>query len=421
LRLSFLNIIILIAAFTTSSRAYGIEINLAPVFYYQSDDQSFCLKALGPIFEYTETFHAIRPLYFTNNSGTDVLFPLGHFSENRGRFTPIYKHDYSEDADRVNLFPFFYGRYQEQKYGGVFPLYGKTYHRFGFDKAHFVLWPLYSETERDDIKAYSVLWPIFKYSPDKQFRIFPFYGSRTTSDEHYTYVLWPIYHRKRGTQNMDAFLPFYLSAWGPSNRSTSVLWPLFTANHDYNSPHHSLDCPWPIVRFASGAYEETRIFPFYWSKYEGTQQRMKTILWPVFRTDYNLDTETDTLKTKNKFLILSGTTHVVSRDGTSNDTFDIWPLWHSSNQNGYRSWNIPNIIPFQHKGFQRNWAPLLTLMHGKQTDSSYSWNILWNTVYYTKNEDKLRLCLSFLTSYETGHGYTRIGLLCDLVKLTWQK
>jgi len=400
---------------------YCLEINLAPFMYYSSNKNQFEFSALGPIFEVTSSNIALRPLFYRDKTHIDILYPLGKCTDSRSRFSPVFRYERADEHMCFDLLLFFYGRDETKRYGGVFPLYGHLKNRFGFDEAGFVLWPLYSKSTTDDVNTYTLLWPIFTYSKGYKFKVFPVYGQEKQKDEMTQYLLWPIFHHKKSSSSqMDAILPLFFYDRGNSYKNMSILWPFFTYNKDYAYPHTSMDCPWPIIRFASGGYEEVRIFPLYWEK-KGPGYNMKSIMWPVYRKEYSADIDLGRSIEKNQILILSGTTHETQRDGDKIDTLSIWPLFYSYKDTTHHSWHMPNIIPFNDDGFKLNWEPLLTLASASKTYNASTLDILWHTIYYTKAGPTYRTSFSFILSYEKAATYRQLGLLFNLLQFKWER
>ncbi|HNY64162.1 MAG TPA: hypothetical protein PKM41_01910 [Deltaproteobacteria bacterium] len=395
------------------------EINFAPLLYYQSTPEGYDLSVAGPLFQRTQGFTAVRPFFYRDSSETDVLYPLGHKDDDHGYFVPLGR--FSEDKDETTLdaLVFSYGRYQDETYGGVFPFYGTYSHRFGHDSLRYVLWPAYTKTVDDGIETTTILWPFLKYSEGREFQIWPLYGHVRKANSDDRYLLWPFLLRKRGTQDLDAFLPFFSYSRGKTNQGISVLWPFFTYNRNTNPRHMSLSFPWPLVRYATGAYEERLVFPLYASKVEGETYRAKTVLWPFYRSVMTYNPRDDIREQTTRILILSGWDEKTREQAVLSKASTVWPLWHLHVFPDNSSWYFPWIIPLHDEGFRRNWLPLLTLAHGLRGDGSSEVSILWRTISYKRDEDRSRFSLSFLLSYERGERYRQVGFLSDLLRWKW--
>ncbi len=394
----------------------AFELNVAPLMHLQVDEDGYRGSLLGPLVEFSDEHHAVRPLYYHDSERTEVLFPLGSFTEERSRFFPIYSSRDRGEHDSWEFFPFFYGDTGEKKYAGFFPFYGAMYDRYGFDEARFVLWPLYSSTTRDGVTKTSLLWPIFQYAPGQEFKIFPIYGRKVEEDRVRQYFLWPLIHHERGSrEDVDAFLPFYRYSRGPDHKSISLLWPFFTYSRNYEAEHTMFSFLWPLGKYASGAYEERTFWPIFSYKNEHLKYKRLTILWPIYKEQHFFDDGLYTKKTS--ILVLSGSKRQVNAKGEVFSSLSIWPFWYSQHKDGVFSWQFPYLIPSQHAGYQRNWAPLLTLASGSHSEAQTDVNLLWKTFYYQRDSQRERTALSFIFSHEQGDGYRQTGFLSDLIKI----
>jgi len=400
---------VFIVLFFFGVSAYAYEFNLAPGLYYRSDSSGKEFKVLGPILEVTSDHFALRPFFYRDYKHTDFLYPLGKSSNKVTRLSPLFSYYSSGRAYSFNLFPFFCGNDGKRSYHGIFPLYGKLYGRFGFKEARFFLWPLYSRTVRErGVVTYSILWPIFTYSRDREFKIFPLYGLEKGPDTSYHYILWPLFHAKKTPDsNMHAFLPLFMLDRGPHNMSLSLLWPFFTYNRDDKYHHRSIECPWPILRFASGGYREVRIFPLYWTKQQGFKKKF-TVLWPIYQYHTNgINT------TQRRYLILSSNTVEINKKGKVVHTIHAWPILYRKNTTETLTWHFPDIIPFEGKHYRENIEPILTLVKSSKDKDSYTLDMLWHTLYLKRKNTFKRLSVSFLFSYERDKSYRKLGFLFD--------
>jgi hypothetical protein len=412
-----ITLLILLAAVPLPVRS--AEINFAPLFHFQSTPEGYDLMAAGPLFERTQDSTAVRPLFYRDREQTDILYPLGHSQGKNSYFVPFMKSSNDDDEPRFDALLFSRGRYHEETYGGLFPFYGTFSHRFGHDHLRYVLWPAYTETMDDDAVTTTILWPFLRYSEGREFQLWPLYGHVRKANSDDRYALWPFLFRKRGVQDYDAFLPFFAYSRGKTYHGVSVLWPFFTYNRNISPQLTSLTFPWPLVRYATGAYEEREIFPFYWSLVNGDEYRMKMVLWPLYWHTVSYDAREDIREEHTRILILSGTASKTREGVVQTESASVWPLWHRQDSPRDSSWCFPWLIPLLDEGFGRNWLPLLTLAQGKSRDGSSEVSVLWHTFYLRREEDRTRLSLSFLFSYERGSGYRRIGLLSDLVHWKW--
>ncbi len=417
--IAFLTLSLVMISFPGADGVRAAHINFSPLLRYESDDQQYDLSIAGPLLEFSSGSTAVRPLFYRDDTQTDILYPLGRSTANNSYFVPLFKHSDQKDVETFDLLLFTYGRYHDQTYGGFFPFYGNLLNRFGHDRIRFVLWPLYTETVDDDQETYSILWPFLKYSSGREFQIFPLYGYEKTINYRHDYVLWPFIHHRRGVENIDAFLPFFYYSRNDTYRGISILWPFFTYNRNTSPEHTSVSFPWPLVRYASGAYEEREFLPFYWSKIDGDAYRMQTILWPFYRHVSSFDSRTNIRQDTMSILILGSKAKTIKKEVVESESLTVWPLWHKHKFPDHSLWYFPWVFPFHDEGFRKNYLPLLTLANGKNTPESSELDILWHTVSYCRKNAESRFCLSFLFSYERGPEYGQVGFLSDLLHWRW--
>ena len=402
---------------------YAGQIYADPFFSYEAQGGEQTFRGFGPILEFSDHIRAIRPFYYKDRdtSEVDILYPLGLFTKERGLFFPIYRYtdqEEKEDLKHTEFFPVYYGRYKDTSYWGIFPVYGTMYHRFGYTRARFFLLPLYADTTLDEKTTYTVLWPVFSYSEGRLFRVFPLYGWKKSDDSTSQYFLWPFIQNSRGPNDhrMDAVLPLFQYDRGPTYKNISIIWPFFTYNQDYLAQHTSVDFPWPLIRIASGAYEEIKIFPFYWTNTDGKSYSKEHIMWPLWsKRSWNYE-DTGTEEETIAILLMNWFTKKTLRDGQTSRRVILWPFLYTSQEAGHSEWHLPCIFPlFFDEGFSRVWGPVLSIAEGTSDGSSSEMSILWRTIYMEKKGDVQRFSLSFLASATQTPEYRQWGFLGNLL------
>ena len=397
------------------------QIYADPFISYESQGNEYIFRSIGPVLEFSPHTSAVRPFYFKDKdtSEVDVLYPLGHFTKERDLFFPMYRHTDQEDEEHTVLFPVFYGRYKDTPYWGIFPLYGTMEHRFGYSHARFILLPLYAQTDMDNENStYTFLWPIFSYSKDRLYRVFPLYGWKRTDDTTKQFFLWPFFHHESGPDDkrMDAVLPLFRYDRGPTYYNISILWPFFTYNRDNAAHHMSVDFPWPLIRFASGAYEETKVFPLYWTKTEGTVYSMKRILWPLW-SNVSWHYEDTGIDQKDiNILLINQLTTRTTQDGQSSRRLYLWPFYYSSQDGAKSEWHFPAIFPFfSREGFSRTWGPVLSLAESTTNGDSSETSILWRILTWSNTGQTSRWSFSLLASSTKTPEYRQWGFFGNLL------
>tara|TARA_R110002074_G_scaffold111171_1_gene238897 strand:- start:4002 stop:5621 length:1620 start_codon:yes stop_codon:yes gene_type:complete len=175
-----------------------------------------------------------------------------------------------------------------------FLLYGDVDNFLSFDRAQWVLFPVYSKFERYGRTTHNALWPIFQWSQGAggpSWRVWPLYGQLGWEGRYKRkFVLWPLYmrqtndiSRKEGDQQESHFLfPFYGQARREGAVNRTFLWPFFGTAKDEETGFWAWDGPWPLVVFQGGDPERAvrqRVWPFY-SFYKGDGLTSTWYGWP---------------------------------------------------------------------------------------------------------------------------------------------
>jgi hypothetical protein len=359
--------------------------------YWELDGQK---NILGPLISYDnrddETHVTVRPLLSSYDSPRtySFLFPLGKSTEESAYLIPIYsRHKTSEEKYDVSLFPFFYGRDGERSYGGVFPFYGKLYHRFRRDEIGFVLWPLYAYNTGDRTTRTDVLFPFFSFYSGYQegYKIWPLYGQRHWGEERRSmFVLWPFFIKdERGldtdqTQNSTFVVPFYMHSESPVSEYTGVLWPFFTYKRVRDRVE--VNAPWPFFSYSSGETEQQKSLTFWpvYSKSKSERDEVTYVMWPIYKAAERY--AGDAKWTEKRILLLNK--YVVDDRGRF---LNIWPFFEYRAKDEKTTFYFPSILPWRNKGFDRIVRPLITLYeYRRDGDKTVS-----NTLYglYTKEQN----------------------------------
>ena len=198
--LLFTGILVIVTAGLPGT-CHARDLSFSPLFSWESSDAGPSLDGLGPILEITPTYTTLRPIFHRDREQQVSCFlcPLGKITPDHAYFVPFMRWRTEGDNESFDLFPYFSGTYEGKHYHGLFPLYGHVYHRYGFDEATFVLWPLYAETNHEGAVTHTLLWPVFSYRSNELLRVFPLFGTEKTADSTYTYALWPVFHRESRT------------------------------------------------------------------------------------------------------------------------------------------------------------------------------------------------------------------------------
>ena len=180
-------------------------------------------------------------------------------------------------------------------YAALFPLGGEIRNFLFKDRIRFALWPLWAETQVNDVRTVNVLWPIYSRStaPDghlERFRVFPLYV-RTKSVRQFekTAVLWPLWNHARNVHpkaSGTAWVLFPLA--GRIDLNSQKGWMLlppffqFVRGEQLNRTY----CPWPFFQRETGVREKLYVWPLYGFRQDGPLER-RFWLWPLASREVN--------------------------------------------------------------------------------------------------------------------------------------
>jgi hypothetical protein len=357
------------------------------------------------------TFRAVRPLFSRISDGeksrTDVLWPIGTSRTSRGertwRFLNFAGHDYDvsrrDSRSRLVGFPFLVmGRdAQEQDTFAIFPIGGRVHDFMGYDKISFVLFPLYANATRGDVKSQHVLWPVYARTRGERVsrtRIFPFYGtSRSIGKWKKRFVAWPLYTDVQYEDPEDPgkgfmVFPLYGSVRTRSQQSWTVLPPFFRSS--WTPDRHEVNFPWPFIRYSKGAVDKLYIWPLWGTRKQGPL-RKSFLLWPVGRS-IRVERKRELLE-KRMLIPFVYTDKVTARGGESDGEiteryFKLWPLFMYRRVGDSAEVRLPSVSPFKHRPpVERNWTPLWTLYSYENEQGASEHELLWGLFRRRQNED----------------------------------
>jgi hypothetical protein len=284
-----------VLAVTLGAGACGIlpdEFNLAPLYRHRVAENGDLqeLDVLWPIVHYERTPEGgadfrVRPFYryvehmeqaAVTATEHQFLWPLGRVytdaEETRSRLFPFWsrrRHKDQDGKDDVDwhLFPFFWGGHNEREpgedYFGLFPIAGSIPDFLTYDRYTWVLWPLYSRTDKGDETGHMFLFFVAgfgggTYSDSAYWhRVLPLYSVNVRPEMFARYsVLWPFIHW--GWDYLDTgdparfwfVWPFLGRKWSVSgdHESWTWLWPFFQYTR-HGDEAVKWDGPWPFFRY----------------------------------------------------------------------------------------------------------------------------------------------------------------------------
>ncbi|HEX2860550.1 MAG TPA: hypothetical protein VHN79_02875 [Lacunisphaera sp.] len=333
--------------------------------------------------------------------------------------------------ERFDVWPFYFSRQAPDpaaSYRAFFPLGGTIRNRFGRDRIHFTLFPLYSHTEKSGKHVTHAPWPFLRFIGGEGhhgFEFWPLYGrSARPGDYDRRFWLWPFGYRS--VRNLSdpipdlqvGVLPFYTRDTGPGYIRENYAWPFFGYTHRtepyrYDERRYF----WPFLVQGKGDDRlVNRWGPFYThSVIKGTEKTW--LLWPVYR---NQRWEADGVA-QEKDQVLFFLWWSLEQKSLANPAAaparktHLWPLL-SAWDNGAGRRQVQALSPFE-IFFPRNdtvrqlWTPLFALYrYDQQPDTSARHSLLWNAVTWKKTPDAREFRLGPLFSVHRNPDHHRVAL-----------
>ncbi len=418
-----------------SGSAAALTLRLAPVIELQSDsEQGPVMRALGPLFEKTETSEGgltlalPRPFYCRFEGaglrpvrGRDFLWPLGvarRFGDEAHQRLLLALHTdrdvrNPESAERRWLIPLlFLGRNKAgHTYAALFPIGGEIDEIAGYDRVRFLLFPLYLGTHRGTSRSHTVLWPVFSRTRSARggkWRVFPLIGASWTPDGVQRFFLWPFGHTARidSARTGRSTRSFFLlppAGWStsrpsgaraPDSKAWTVLWPFFSGGVTPRS--RRLHCPWPFFQRSvetdpSGkrVLDQLYLWPLAGVRRRGDDEAYRFLLWPIVHENRSGNTRNG----RRSLWVLPFYWSSVSRRAGETRTVrrQFWPLARFV-RNGTRArlaapalWPGPLPAPIE-----RNYAPLWRLYMRRDEGDIHRHDLLWGWAQWSTGGGRIR-------------------------------
>jgi hypothetical protein len=298
-----------------------------------------------------------------------------------------------------------------ERYGGMFPFYGRFRERLGMDTITFVLFPLYARGERGDYRETHVLWPFFSYGTGgghSLLRVWPFYGhDRIEGRFSRSFWLWPFVHASHDhldtprPEHRFYLLPLYGRRDVGSFEMRFWLFPLLIHQRDRERPGvGSLDLLWPIFsRSDDGEGNEfTALRPLALRRRTPVSVRDTWLLGALGRTRV----QAPDLEERTWQVLWAGRLGYRREPGFERRYADLWPLFRAG---------ATTDAEGTERAFLR--APVLLPMRGLPPDG---WHRHWNALFelYERRAvgDELRSSLLYgLLETRSRHGehWTSLG------------
>ena len=436
---------------------------MGPLFYDQQKD-SEKTWVFPPFFS-----HDTDPSVESREE--DFLYPLltyeSYGQEYRWQFLQLLSFAGGQEQDgdhekRFTIYPLYFQQHStgtNGNYTALIPIYGHLEHRLFRDKIFFVLFPIYSQTQKKDVVTDNYLWPFFHVRHGDGlhgWQFWPLVGNEhkdvTTQTNGFGdtnivgghdkfFALWPIYFHDNtgiGTDNPDKFravIPLYDYSRSPKRDDTSVLWPFFSWIDDRGKKYREWQGPWPFVIFTRGEGKTTdRVWPLFSQSHDAVKES-DSYLWPVYTFRRTHSDPLDSRRTRVLFFLYENTVEKNTATGVDKRRVDMWPFftYHRDFNGNNRLQILAPVEPAvpNNRGIERNWSPLWSIWVSENnpkagaSSQSFLWNLyrhestptskkcslLFGLFQYQSDTEMKRLRLFYIPVFKT---HPKTGRLADL-------
>lgn len=441
------------------------ESSFGPLFerFQLTLEEGWRTEAVGPLYysqqEETAKTLAFPPFYScyrdpaVESHEDDFLYPLFtsiHYGkERRWQFLELISGGGGQQQNgdmerRFTLFPLYFQQRSadtNKNYTALAPFYGHLQNRLFHDRIFFVMFPLYSQTQKRGVTTDNYLYP-FGYVRNGNglhgWGVWPFYGTEhkdvtlhtngfgdisIVGGHDHSFTLWPLWLDQDngiGTANPEtlrASIPLFVYDRSPQLDMTTVIWPLFTWIDNRGKDYREWQMPWPIVIFARGEGKTTsRVFPLFQRSHNDTLES-DFFLWPVYTYKRTHSDPLDLRRTRVVFYLYSNVKEKNTKTGEYKRRLDMWPFftWHRDFNGNSRLQILAPLEPLvpYNRGVERNWSPLWSLWRAENNprkDAS-SHSLLWNLYRDEQAPEHKKISLLFgLFQYQCDRGEQRTKL-----------
>jgi len=393
---------------------------------------------VAPLLSFTRTVDMdwtesdfLYPLFTWRRFGTEYRVQLGQFlAFSGGRVQE------GPDTRLFTLFPIYFQRRSDDpslNYTAVVPFYGHLDNRLFHDDIKFVLFPLYSETRKQDVVTDNYLYPFFHLRSGGNvtgWQVWPLAGAEQKQPVPATnsigevetqggydrfFAAWPFFYKDvsgLGTTNREARLEvllFYSRLRSPLRDESCYGWPFgYWRTDDRGKKYHERDFIWPLFEFARGEKNVTRVFPFF-SRGAGSGMEDDFYFWPIYKYLRTESTGFEREHTRIVFFLYSDLREKNRENGERLHRVDFWPLFSYSRdmEQKERLQTMSVLEPFFPdnpsiaRDYSRLWSLWRTEKDGKTGAASQS--LLWNLYRHESGPGTKKYSLLFgLFQYQSG-------------------
>lgn len=290
----------------------------------------------------------------------------------------------------------------ERDYRALFPVAGTVKNKLGFERARWVLFPLYFEAESRGATTTQTPWPVVRVTRGtaRGFGIWPLFEWREEPGRwrRETY-LWPFGYNRTTQPPADAApgtpptrdvgaLPFYARRTAPGFIDESYLWPFFGyTDRTHPAAYRETRYFWPL--FVQGRGDDrlvNRWGPFYThSVVKGYDKTW--YLWPVFRQATWNDGDLAVKRKQLLFVVYwSEKQRSIARPEAAAATLThVWPLYSNWNNGAGREqfqlFSPLDVFFTGNEKIRAAWSPLFAVYRREQLAPGTTRNsVLWNAI-----------------------------------------
>lgn len=366
-------------------------------------------------------FMAVRPFYSASVDPAgerwrrDYLWPLytrkGFQDETYGRLLFFgYSNDFSDADDRHRnwILPvWFQGTDAEgDSYFALFPLGGTIHEFMGRDRVMFVLFPLYAQSQVNDVMTTTVLWPVYSRSQGEKvdrLRVWPFYGEAELRGEfRKKFVFWPIYTSVQYTNPRNPGGGFILVPVYGRIRTERAVNYWFAApfiRYTRSDIQWIVHAPWPFIQLADGEMYKRIFWPVCGKKQLGTLTR-QYLFWPIL---WNNTTRYAVHDRQRRLIVpvFAYEADVATKQTAQQEVGDVltrywklWPLMSWERKGDVSRFRTLELWPLRNTpGIERNWAPWWTLYRRTGSGEEVGHHLLWGLYRQTRSPDRFEWSL----------------------------
>ena len=438
----------------------GAERNVWPLVVQQvdSDGKITAAEYLGPLFFHKlgpdgEKISGFRPFFLKRVKGSlesnFLLYPFFTWKNDDDfhyfTFLNLINFREQKEYDRqishsAEFWPFYLSRQTgdpSTSYRALFPVVGTTYQRLGYDKIHFVLFPLYADAVKNGGHTTHVPWPFLRFihgAGEHGFEFWPLFGHRGRANDYDSkFFVWPlIYQSKKDLSEPQpsikrGVLPFYSSDTRTGLMSETYVWPFFGYTHQTTpAKYDEIRYFWPLLVQGRGENSSVnRWAPLY--TYSVRKGQEKTwVLWPIFRESRWVEGRVAQKKTQILYRLYWSLTQRSLTNPAAAPAFKthLWPLASVWN-NGAGRRQVQLLSPFEvffptNETVRQVYSPLVAIYRFDQRspgDTSHS--VLFSLLSWKKSPVENEFHFGPLLSRRSAKDATRITVGLGL--LSWQR